>query len=210
MSALVGRDYCLKHPLEIARLFGVGVWLNMLLKRRTSLLEQVVESYSTRTFPMPGYLGRAYKIAALIELRVARIYAKMAEKFADHTATRKLFEELQYEEEEHSRLMTLCLYTVKLRASVNFVPQIRDPEIRELLQFLRGIHRTVDDLDLEEALRITEDLEKGEVNVIFDKMLRQNPDVESHFFEAQMGAVEKHSESVPRRINALRELHGVR
>ncbi len=204
MSALVGRDYCVKHPLEITRLFGVGVWISMLLNRRASLLEQVVESYSRRAFPMPGYLGRAYKIAALIELRVARIYARMAERFSDHAEAREFFEDLRYEEEEHSRLMTLCLYTVKLRPSVTFIPQISDPKVRGLLQELRGVYRGIDELDLDAALRITEKLEQGEVNVIFDRMLRQNPDTESHFFEAQMQAVEGHSESVPRRIKALR------
>ncbi len=208
MTALVDRDYCLKHPLEISRLFGVGVWFSMLLKRRTSLLEQVVDSYAARAFPMPGYLGRAYRIAALIELRVARIYARMADKFKDHAAAREFFEELR-QEEEHSRLMTLCLYTVKFRSSVIFIPQMRDPTIRGLLKSLRDIHRRVDAVTLDEALRITEELEQGEVNVIFDKMLKQNPDDESHFFETQMQAVEGHSESVPRRIRMLRHSGGM-
>ncbi len=205
MSTIIDRDYCLKHPMSIIKLFGLGVFLGMVFDKKKSLLERLTEYYAAHDYPLPGKIGDAYKLSALLEYRMARIYSGFAKKFHDNEEARKLFDELQQEEREHGRLMELCRYTVKTRPSLKYTPSVRDPSIRQMLQELRRIERKIDDLSLGEALDITERLEQGEVNTIFDRLLQQADQSESRVFEEQMHQTEGHGTTVPRRIQALRE-----
>jgi hypothetical protein len=154
---------------------------------------------------MPGRLGNAYRLSAVIEFRVARVYGRLADRFAHRASVHDFFRELQVEEEEHGRLMTLCLYTVKSNRECGFVPSIRDPDIRNLLGHLRDLERHAHELSLDEALDLTEQLERSEVNTIFDRLLMQASSPQSDFFVAQLKKVEGHSVAVPKRIKALRE-----
>ncbi len=124
MGDIIGREYCLKNPAEIIRLFGVRVFLSILFCSNKSLLQQVIASY------------------------VSHIYKKMSAKFKDNTQVRDFYAELQREEEEHARLMLLCLYTVSLKPSVHYVPSIRDKAIRRVTGYLRDIERSIDGLSL--------------------------------------------------------------
>lgn len=207
--AIVDREYCLRHPLEIIRLFGLQVFLSTLLSGRKSLLEHVVERYRSDRFPMPGYLGRAYRVSILIEQRMARVYDRMAKRFPTVPEAQALFRELRDEELEHCRLMTLCLYTVRLRPSLQFVPQISERPIRELLRRLRSIDRGIGHLALQEALQITAELESGEINIIFDRLLLQAECPESRLFADRLRQAQEHRESVPRRLAALRATLGL-
>lgn len=204
MAALVDRNYCLRHPWEIIQACGLGIFLGMVLNPRKGLLERLVAYYAAHAFPLPGHVGRAYRLSALIEYRVASIYRGLAERFADAPAVRHLFEELCAEEQEHGRLMELCRYTVSLHPQLRYTPQLCDPEIRPLLRRLRALQHSVEALSLEEALALTEELEAGEVNTIFGRLLAQVDNDDVRLFEAQLREVEGHSVSVPRRINVLR------
>lgn len=204
MGEIIGRDYCLKHPGQIIKLFGLGVFLGMLFCGKKTLLQRVTENYRSRGFPMPGHVGNAYRIAAMIEFRVSRVYARLAERFQGQGPVRDFFRELQEEELEHGRLMLLCLYTVGIKPSLQFIPSVRDPKVREITHWLRGIKRTVDDLTLEEALRLTEEIEAGEVNIIFDKLLKQTEEAESRLFQEEMRLLEGHATAVPQKIAELR------
>lgn len=204
MQAVIDRDYCLRHPAQIARLFGLKVLIGLLLDRRKTLLERVVEQYQAHGVPAPGAIGNAYKCSALFEFRVARIYAAMAERFADHPEAAGLFRDLSEEELEHGRVMLACLFHVKAGPQVDFMPSVRDPEIRDALNRLRDLERQVPEMTLEEALRTTAELERGEVNVIFGRLLKQVDRAELGLFAAQLEGANSHSESVPRRIAQLR------
>ena len=81
METIIDRDFCIKHPSRIIGLFGLDVYLGLLFNQRKSLLERLTEKYSAHGMPMPGPLGNAYKLSALFEFRVARIYQRMAERF---------------------------------------------------------------------------------------------------------------------------------
>ena len=81
METIIGRDYCIRHPGKIIRLFGLDIYLGLLFNKKKSLLERLTDKYSAAGIPMPGSIGNAYKLSALIEFRVARIYERMAEQF---------------------------------------------------------------------------------------------------------------------------------
>jgi rubrerythrin len=205
METIIDRDFCIRHPRKIIGLFGLDVYLGLLFNNGKSLLERLADKYSAHGLPMPGPLGNAYKLSALFEFRVARIYRSMAERFKDQTEAHDLFMELSEEEMEHGRLMLVCYYTVELTPSIDFIPSVRDPAIRDSLNELRELERRVDSLSLKEALEITIGLEKSEVNVIFGKLLSQVDKAQSRLFVEQFKGIEGHSESVPRRISELRQ-----
>jgi hypothetical protein len=81
---------------------------------------------------------------------------------------------------------------------------VRDPEVRTLLRELRTHDRNVWRLSLDEALDLTEKLEASEINIIFDKLLKQAQNPQNRFFSSQLAKVEGHASAVPKRIKALR------
>lgn len=205
METIIDREYCIKQPRKIIGLFGLDVYIGLIINKNKSLLERLTDKYSSHGVPMPGSVGNAYKLSALFEFRVARIYERMAKCFKDQPAAYDLFMELHDEEMEHGRLMLICYYTVELTPSIKFIPDVRDPDIRDSLHELRELERRVDTLSLIEALEITDELERGEVNVIFGKLLSQVDSAQSNFFAEQLKGIEGHSESVPRRIRELKQ-----
>jgi rubrerythrin len=204
MSALLSREYCLSHPWEIGRLYGWNVLLGTLVSKG-SVLERVAKSFASRRDKMPGPLGKSYQIAQLLELRAAKIYRSMAERFSDVQPARLLFEDFEAEEMEHARLMEICLYTVCVTPEVHYVPSVMDPDIRKVLQAMREVQQRIPEMTLDEALETSEALERSEVNVIFDKLLKQVVQPEVGLLKEALRAAENHEISVPRRIAALRE-----
>jgi rubrerythrin len=205
VSGLIDRDYCLRHPGSIVRTFGVGVFLGTIASRRKSLLARAVEYHQLHGCAFPGHVGRAYRLAALIELRVARIYGKLAERFAAQPEVSAFFRTLEEEEQEHSRLMQLCRFLVVRHPRLKYLPEIRHPNIRAILALLRELSVAVDTLPLDKALEATVTLEQGEINSIFDRLLKQ-ADVEPvRLFEGRLHEAEGHADAVPKRVAALRE-----
>jgi rubrerythrin len=198
------RDYCLTHPLEVCRLYGVGTFVGTLVGRRRSLLARVAETFHEHRTPMPGWVGRGYRIARLVELRVANIYRLLAERFADLTPVRDLFRDFEAEEIEHGHLMTVCLHTVKVDLAEAYAPSIFDPEIRALLRHLRAVQRRIPEMSLEEAFKAAEALEAGEANIVFGKLVRQVHEPEVSLLKHLLRDAEDHQESVPRRIWEVR------
>ena len=204
MSAVIDRQYCLSHPVQIARLFGLDVCLGMLLSSHKTLLERVTEKYQANRIPFPGALGNAYRLSALFELRVARLYAAMARRFRDEPDAARLFADLSEEEMEHGRVMLTCLFQVSVSPSSAFMPSIRDPEIRAELSRLRSLERQVDQLSLDEALDLTIELERGEVNIIFGRLLGQVDSAQLQLFAHELTGPQSHATCVPRRIQDLK------
>jgi rubrerythrin len=205
MASVVSREYCLAHPVEISQLYGLNVFFGTLLNKRRTVLERVSATFAENRLAMPGPLGESYRLSALFELRAARIYRAMAERFAAVVPAHELFKELQEEEEEHARLMNICLYTVRLTPDTQYVPSVRDPEIRSVMKQMRAVERRVPAMTLEEALRVSVELELGEVNMVFGKLLKQVAEPEIGLLRQMMRHAESHQESVPRRIGILRQ-----
>jgi rubrerythrin len=204
MSAVIDRQYCLSHPFQIARLFGLDIFLGMLLSSRKTLLERVTEKYQASRIPFPGTLGNAYRLSALFEFRAARLYAAMARRFRDQPDAARLFSDLSEEEMEHGRVMLTCLFQVTLSQKPAFVPSIRDPEIRAELRRLRALERTIDQLSLDQALDLAIELERGEVNVIFGRLLGQVESAQLQLFAKELTGPQSHATCVPKRIQDLR------
>ena len=205
MQTIVDREYVRGHAGEVIRSFGLMAYIRSLRTKDKGLLEQLEEKYLGSGIPMPGRLGNAYRLSALIELRVARIYERMVRRFDENPLVSAFFQKLQEEEQEHARVMVLCLYTVDAQTELDYVPSVRDPEMRALLGELRAKALGVWKLSLDEALDLTEELEASEVNTIFDKLLKQTRNPKSDFFISQLAKVEGHAAAVPKRIKALRE-----
>ena len=205
MQTIVDREYVRQHTGEVIKTFGLMAYIRSMRTKGKGLLEQMEEKYLGSGIPMPGRLGNAYRLSALIELRVARIYERMVRRFEENPLVRTFFQELQDEEQEHARVMVLCLYTVDAQTELDYVPSVRDPEMRALLGGLRTKALGVWKLSLDEALDLTEKLEASEVNTIFDKLLKQTRNPKSDFFISQLAKVEGHAAAVPKRIKALRE-----
>jgi hypothetical protein len=208
MQAVIDRSYCLKHPFQISYLFGIDVFLGMLLSKDKTLLERIAAKYRRHRIAMPGALGNAYKVSALFEFRVANIYGAMAERFRLVPDAQRLFLDLRDEELEHGRLMVACLYQVAMNPRAHFIPSVRDPEIRESLSELRQIERRVPGMTLEQALNVANVLEAGEVNMIFGRLLKQVGKAQTDLFAEQLKGVQSHPESVPRRIKELKRRLG--
>lgn len=208
MQAVIDRTFCLRHPVKIVRLFGLDVFLGMLLRKDKTLLERISAKYRARRVAMPGDVGNAYKLSALFEFRVAHIYAAMAERFKSVAEARRLFLDLEEEEMEHGRLMLACLFQVAISPNLEFVPSVRDPQIRDSLIELRRIEHEVAGMSLEQALKVTNKLEASEVNVIFGRLLKQVGKAETELFAEQLKGAQSHPESVPRRIAELKERLG--
>lgn len=206
MPSVVSRSYCLAHPMEISQMYGLNVLLGTFVDTRRTVLQRVAESFSERRLAMPGPLGMSYRMSELAELRTARIYQAMAERFADVTPAHDLFKGLQEEEEEHARLMHICLYSVRMTPEVQYVPSVRDPEIRAVMRQMRAVQRRVPSMTLSEALSVTEDLEQGEVNLIFGRLLKQVEEPEVGLLRQMLRCAENHHVTVPRRIRQLRTL----
>jgi len=204
MHTILDRNDVREHAKEVVKTLGLMTYLRALGSPKKGLLQQLTEKYLAEGIPMPGPIGNAYKLSAILELRAARIYARLAERFHQNRWVREFFEELRDEEEEHGRIMTLCLYTIDARAAVDFVPSVRDPQIRALLHELRQSERNAWKLSLDEALNLTNKLEASEVNVIFDRLLRQARNPKSELFVSQLAKAEGHASAVPKRIDALR------
>jgi len=205
MATAMTRDYCLRRPRRIIGTFGLGVYLRLLFGLQKSLLEAVSESNTRHGIAMPGQPGNAYRIASIIEFRVARIYGLLAERFSDLPEVSDFYRELQAEEEEHGRVMLLCLYAANNAPALSFVPTLSDPEIRKTLDELRSLQARASGMSLDEALTLTEKLEKSEINVVFATLLRQVRQPAARFVQELLESAEGHAESVPRRI---RELQG--
>ncbi|MGE0082336.1 MAG: hypothetical protein AB7U81_13680 [Thiohalomonadaceae bacterium] len=204
MTGLIGRDYCFRHAGSIVRSFGFGVFLGTLASTRKTLLERAVAHYESRGYAFPGHVGRAYRLAALIEARVARIYGRLAERFAGEPEAAALFRELAQEELEHSRLMQLCRFLVVLHPRLEFVPAIRDPQIRAIRAELRALERRIDSMTLDQALDAAVAVEQGEINAVFERLLRQVDSEATRLFEGRLDEVQGHAKSVPRRVALLR------
>jgi hypothetical protein len=200
MQAVIDRDYCIQNPAKIVRFFGLGIFFQMLLSNKKTLLERLTEKYLSSGISMPGPVGNAYKLSALIEFRIAKIYEAMAERFKDNLLVHELFVELSEEELEHGRIMLVCLFEIVMKKEIHFVPEILDPEIRKLLSQLRLIQHKVNEMSVEDALQTTKELEQSEVNVIFGKLLQQVGKPKLDIFSKQLEGAKNHSESVPRRI----------
>lgn len=205
MPILTARSHCLQHPAHALRTYGPGIFFAALVQQQASLLQLLTTHFATHGYAMPGALGRAYRLAALLELRMARFYAALAERFAGEAEVANLFRELSEEEEEHGRLMQLCRYTVMLSPAIHFVPRLQDADIRVLLRRLRHLRAGINELSLEQALSLTAELERSEINTIFDMLLQQaRNEVIAPFADALYRAGE-HATSVPRRIARLRQ-----
>ncbi len=205
MASVLSREYCLAHPVEISQLYGWNVFLGTLVNRRRTVLERVESTFSENRLAMPGPLGQSYRLSALFELRAAKIYQQMAERFADVLPAHRLFKELQEEEAEHARLMNICLYSVRMSPDVQYVPSVRDAEVQAVMKEMRGVQRRVPTMTLDEALKTSEALELGEVNLIFGKLLKQVAEPEVGLLRQMMRHAENHQVSVPRRIGLLRQ-----
>lgn len=205
MVSVVSRDYCLSHPIETSQLYGLDVFVSALLNTKRTVLEQIASSFSEHRLAMPGPLGESYRLSELCELRAARIYQAMAERFRSVVPAQRLFRDLEREEEEHARLMHICLYTVRMGPAVDYVPSVRDAEVRAAMKELRAVQHRVPSMTLDEALRVSEELERGEANLIFGKLLKQVAAPEVDLLKRLMRHAENHQESVPRRIAQLRQ-----
>jgi rubrerythrin len=205
MHTITNQQYIRQNAGEVIKSFGIIAYLRSLRAPAKGLLQQMVDQYLGSGIPMPGPVGNAYKISAVLEWRAARIYGQLALRFSANASVRAFFEELRDEEEEHGRIMLLCLYSVDAKAPIEFIPSVRDSEIRTLSQHLRHIERNCWKVSLDEALTLTEQLETSEINVIFDRLLRQAANPQSSFFIAQLTKAEGHASAVPKRIKALRE-----
>lgn len=197
MHAILDREYCIHNQAQIVKLFGLNIFLKMLFSNKKSLLERLTEKYLSSGIAMPGNVGNAYKLSALIEFRIAKIYESMAERFKDNPLVHDLFVKLSEEELEHGRIMLVCLFKIVLNKDICFTPSVLDPEIRKLLLKLRLIKQQVNDMSVEKALQVTEEIELSEVNIIFGKLLRQVDKPELEPFCKQLESAKNHSESVP-------------
>lgn len=119
----------------------------------------------------------------------------MAERFKTNPAVHRFFLDLHDEEMEHGRLMLVCLDQVAVNREVDCVPGVRDRAMRESLNALRDIERRVPAMSLEEAFKVTNELEAGEVDVIFGRLLTLVGRAETELFAEQLKGAQSHPAS---------------
>lgn len=204
MQAVIDREYCLQHPLEIARFFGWDVALGMVLSGRKTLVQRLTDKYLSAGLILPGAAGNAYKLSALYTFRVGKVYALMAQRFRDNMAAHDLFADLQDEQMEQGRLVLSCLSELIHTPGIEHVTSVPDVEMSDALQELREIQARVAGMNLDEALATADILERGEQTVVFERLLGKVGSAEKSLFAERLRAVERHGESVHKRISAFK------
>ncbi|MCB1760930.1 MAG: hypothetical protein KDI68_14260 [Gammaproteobacteria bacterium] len=190
------------RPSLGARSFGLMAYMRATAGSRSELLSQLEERRPHRHL-LPGSVASALRLAALLELRTARIFTRLALRFDQVPPLYAFFKTLGEEDEEQARTFLLCLYNEACCARPSPVPGIRDPEMRRLLRELRACERGVWRLSLDEALELTERLKASEVSLIFDTlMLHIHPGNE--FCIARLSKTRLHAQRIPERVSRLR------
>ena len=97
----------LAHPIETIRCFGWRVFFKAAFSwhERTFLsLLQEANVFGAAALQVPKLFGGAIGL----ELRAKRIYAALAQRFAETESARQFFEFLAQQEQDHSELLEVC------------------------------------------------------------------------------------------------------
>jgi hypothetical protein len=203
MEKRVDPGFAQHHPPLGSRSFGLLAYMRAAAGDRSEILTHL-EQRRPRGRQAPRSLGNALRLATLLELRAARIFARMALRFDEVAPLHAFFRTLREEGEEQARTFLLCLYNEACSAAPGPVSGIRDPEIRRLLRELRACERGVWRLSLDEALELTERLKASEISLIFDPLLLQIRPAENEFCIARLSKTRCQAREIAQRINRLR------
>ena len=107
MVGAIGTWDILAHPIETMRCFGWRVFFKAVFSwhERTFLaLLQEENVFGATALQVPELFGAAIGL----ELRAKRIYAALAQRFAETESVRQFFEVLAQQEQDHAELLEVC------------------------------------------------------------------------------------------------------
>ena len=216
IGVITGRDI-LTHPIVTIHSFGWGVFFKALFAGQ----HQTFLSLLPRMAPGVRTDSRLSSIVVRcvdLELRARRIYAAFAQAFADRPAASKFFDKLARQEQEHADLLALCSAAARRGGWMTDCYNPWEEYIPRLEQHMQEVETSLHNVgSLEEALRLTVQIESGEINRVFRSVLASCDSTFVKRLSAFRKAVETHisfiatrlPELEPRLILASRELRAL-
>jgi len=166
LGAIRKRDI-LAHPLITIQSFGWSVFLKTVTagRRQTCLtLVAAANAFGPPRVEVPDLLDNCIRL----ELQSKRIYASLAERFAERASVREFFETLALQEQEHADMLDLCR---EIAGQEGWQEELFAPwrdAIPKLEQRMDSVEASLADLDsASEALRLVLQVESSEINPIF-------------------------------------------
>jgi len=166
LGAIRRRDI-LAHPLVTIHSFGWPVFIRALMAGRRHTFLSILAQ--TRPFRppesgSPEILGRCVEL----EQRAQRIYARLAQRFADRDAVRRFFETLSEQEAEHAELLQICRELGAREGWLEAHVARWSEAVPGLLEQMEEAERAVAELaSVADALRLVLRLEGSEINRVF-------------------------------------------
>jgi hypothetical protein len=166
MGAIRKRDI-LAHPLVTIRSFGWRVFFKTLLAGRNKTFLAILmecETMGEARVNVPELVQRCVKL----ERSAQRVYAALAERFADQQPVRKLLLTLSHQEQGHAELLEVCQAAAQRSrfAEKRFAPwQEAVPRLERQMQ---RVESSLDEVTTSHrALQLVLDLESSEINHVF-------------------------------------------
>lgn len=203
MLGAIRRREILAHPIVTVRCFGVSVFLRALFSpRRQTFLSLLTETGVCRPRRMgsPAVLSRC----ARLELRVAAIYAALADRFESNGPVRDFFSRLSEQEAGHFELLELC---AELAGAGGWCDEAFDPSreaVPRVEALLDETEASCDEIcDVCDALRLVLLLEGSELDRIFAGVVAATDSAFVRSIRAFHEADELHIAFICERIPAL-------
>jgi hypothetical protein len=166
IGAICTRDI-LRHPMVTVRCFGWRTLLRVLLNGKGKTFLALLSDNGT-ICPADPEATAILRRCVDLELRAENIYLTLAEATADEPTVSMFFATLAEQEQDHAELLRLCV-AASDRAGwkMEILLAWRDSVV-ELDKEMSEAEKSVSALDtLDDALRLTIQLELSEVNRIF-------------------------------------------
>jgi hypothetical protein len=193
----------LTHPVSTIRCFGWGVFFRAVApwNHRTFLsILQDAGSFGTAAARVPAILERCIAL----ELRAKRIYNALEKAFADHGLVGPFFAGLALQEQYHADLLEVCRAAVSRRGwKANLFNPWQDylPRLEEQMHAAEDAVYQVG--SVEDALRLTIQIESSEVNEVFHAALAATDAAFVHKLRPFREAMEAHMAYIAGRLPEL-------
>ncbi len=167
MIGAICRQDILSHPVVTIRCFGWKVFLRALLAgQHQTFLSLLTETFVFQTPPekVPELVGRCIGL----ELRAARVYESLTDRFGQSDSVKRFFTTLARQEKDHAELLDLCqAAAARGEWDAKHFDPCRDA-VPRLEEQMREAESRAESLGcLSDALRLVIQLESSEINHVY-------------------------------------------
>lgn len=202
VGVITSRDVLL-HPIATIRGFGWRIFFRAVSpwheKTFLALLWDA-DFFGAATSKVPELLGRCIGL----ELQAKRIYAALAEGFANLGSIGRFFEALAEQEQDHADLLELCrAAAIRGGWKANYFNPWQEyiPRLEQQMEEVEAAVYSIGSVD--DALRLVIRIESCEINEIFEAVLAASDSAFVRRLRAFRDAMERHMVYICERIPEL-------